>query len=81
MFKKILLLITILFLWTIPSTVKAEGIVPVICLMEKFNYCKDIDKIEVFDIKNNWVEVYNTKGYTVNNETKYSLTDIEAIED
>ncbi|MBR0490896.1 MAG: hypothetical protein IJJ82_02480 [Clostridia bacterium] len=39
------------------------------------------DFIIVFDIKNNTVEVYNTQGYKDNNQTKYSLTEIEAIED
>ena len=37
--------------------------------------------IIVFDIKNNTVEVFNTQGYKDKDQTKYSLTEIEAIED
>ena len=37
--------------------------------------------IVLFDIKNNTVEVYNTNGFEENNMKKYSLTEIEGIED
>ena len=63
MFKKILLLITILFLWTIPSTVKAEGIVPVICSMKEYNYCKDIKKIIEYTPEYEPVKIYGHGHY------------------
>ena len=37
--------------------------------------------IIIFDIKNDVVEIYNTQGYKDNDKIKYSLAEIEAIED
>ena len=43
MLKKLFIIFTLLFMAS--STAFADGIVPVICFMEEFNYCKDIKKI------------------------------------
>ena len=43
MLKK--LFIIFVFLFMASSTAFADGIVPVICSMKEFNYCKDIKKI------------------------------------
>ena len=77
MFKKILLIIAILFLWTIPSTAKAEGFVPVICSIDEFDYCKNIKKIieytleayyshepvKIYSRVNNTIKEYTPDGY------------------
>ena len=75
MLKKLFIIFALLFMAS--STAFADGIVPVICSMGKFNYCKDIKKIieytpegyhkyeayKIYTYANNTVLEYTPEGY------------------
>ena len=72
MFKKFLFLLALIF-WMIPTNAYADGIIPVICLLEEFDFCSNMRTIREYNIINEsdiLVKTFEKGNFGI---TEYSL--------